>query len=149
MTYYTLCTYTCALCQGCPNSVLEGHCPTEFSSNCPQHTDWKFLVCLIRARLAGSRVFNLQDQVWAPLHYVLNHFVQEFKGLFCHSSSAPDCLSSLGAKGISDTVVAFISQNGLQIKHIMGISTDDASVIKHCSVFTLLKQTPLPFKYSI
>uniref|UniRef100_A0A673IIF3 Spondin domain-containing protein n=1 Tax=Sinocyclocheilus rhinocerous TaxID=307959 RepID=A0A673IIF3_9TELE len=24
--------------QGCPNSVLEGRCPAEFSSNLPQHT---------------------------------------------------------------------------------------------------------------
>ncbi len=23
---------------GCPKSVLEGHCPAEFSSNLPQHT---------------------------------------------------------------------------------------------------------------
>uniref|UniRef100_A0A671MZI3 Ankyrin repeat and SOCS box containing 1 n=1 Tax=Sinocyclocheilus anshuiensis TaxID=1608454 RepID=A0A671MZI3_9TELE len=26
------------LAQGCPNSVLEGRCPAEFSSNLPQHT---------------------------------------------------------------------------------------------------------------
>ncbi len=24
--------------QGCPNWVLEGRCPAEFSSNLPQHT---------------------------------------------------------------------------------------------------------------
>ncbi|KAI2652911.1 Sterile alpha motif domain-containing protein 12 [Labeo rohita] len=27
--------------QGCPNSVLEGRCPAEFSSNLPQHTCWE------------------------------------------------------------------------------------------------------------
>ncbi len=27
-----------SLKQGCPNSVLEGRCPAEFSSNLPQHT---------------------------------------------------------------------------------------------------------------
>ncbi len=52
-------------------------------------------------------------------------------------------LRDADAKGISDTVVAFISQNGLQIKNMMGIATDGASVMvgKHHSVFTLLKQT--------
>lgn len=51
-------------------------------------------------------------------------------------------LRDADAKGISDTVVAFISQNGLQIKNMMGIATDGASVMvgKHHSVFTLLKQ---------
>ncbi len=29
---------TNALDQGCPNSVLEGRCPAEFSSNLPKHT---------------------------------------------------------------------------------------------------------------
>ncbi len=30
-----------ALQQGCPNSVLEGRCPANFSSNLPQHTCWE------------------------------------------------------------------------------------------------------------
>ncbi len=39
------------------NSVLEGRCPAEFSSNLPQHTCMKFLY-LVRAWLAASGVFD-------------------------------------------------------------------------------------------
>lgn len=51
-------------------------------------------------------------------------------------------LTDADAKAISDTVVAFLSKNGLQIKNMMGIATDGASVMvgKKHSVFTLLKQ---------
>ncbi len=63
--------------QGCPNLVQEGRCPAEFSSNLPQPAG-KILVCLIRAWLAGSGLFNwcwrtkaLQDQIWAPLIYTI------------------------------------------------------------------------------
>lgn len=51
-------------------------------------------------------------------------------------------LTDADAKAISDTVVAFLSKNGLQIKNMMGIATDGASVMvgKNHSVFTLLKQ---------
>ncbi len=64
-----------------------------------------------------------------------NKFVSTYLGLVE--------LRDADAKGISDTVFAFISQNGLQIKNMMGIATDGASVMvgKHHSVFTLLKQT--------
>ncbi len=47
--------------QGCPNSVLDGWCPAEFSSNMSQHTCWdvsSYLECLVRAWLAGSGVLN-------------------------------------------------------------------------------------------
>ncbi len=51
--------------------VLQSLAPT-----CLNTPAWKFLVCLIRAWLAASGVFNrhcrtpaLQDRVWAPLIY--------------------------------------------------------------------------------
>ncbi len=50
-----------------------------------------------------------------------NKFVSTYLGLVE--------LRDADAKGISDTVVAFISQNGLQIKNMMGIATDGASVM--------------------
>ncbi len=40
---------------GCPNSVLEGRCPAEFSSNLPQNTCQKFSSML---RLTVSGVFD-------------------------------------------------------------------------------------------
>ncbi len=62
---------------GYPKSVLEGHCPAEFSSNLPQHTCLevssipnKILIGLFRC-LIGDGAEPLQDsgppeQDWAP-----------------------------------------------------------------------------------
>ncbi len=52
-------------------TVLQSLAPT-----CLNTPAWKFLVCLVRSRLAGSSVFNwgwsrtvaLQEQDWTPLH---------------------------------------------------------------------------------
>jgi len=41
--------------QGCPNLVLEGHCPAVFSSSLPQHT-CKFLVCLMTFKLIKTLI---------------------------------------------------------------------------------------------
>ncbi|KAE8280143.1 hypothetical protein D5F01_LYC22285 [Larimichthys crocea] len=63
-----------------------------------------------------------------------NKFVTTYLGLV-------DLLSA-DAQGISDAIVSFLSECGLDIKHMVGIATDDTSVMvgKHHSVFTLLKQ---------
>ncbi|KAE8293881.1 SCAN domain-containing protein 3 [Larimichthys crocea] len=63
-----------------------------------------------------------------------NKFVSTYLGLV-------DLLSA-DAQGISDAIVSFLSECGLDIKHMVGIATDGASVMvgKHHSVFTLLKQ---------
>ncbi len=63
--------------QGYPKSVLEGHCPAEFSSNLPQHTCLevssipnKILIgrfrCLIGDGAELCRTVALQEQDWAP-----------------------------------------------------------------------------------
>ncbi len=44
--------------QGCPNSVLEGQCPAEFSSNLSQHTCLEVSSMPNRTWLAASGVFN-------------------------------------------------------------------------------------------
>ncbi len=65
------------LLQGYPKSVLEGHCPAEFSSNLPQHTCLevssipnKILIGLFRCLIGDGaelcRTVALQEQDWAP-----------------------------------------------------------------------------------
>lgn len=51
-------------------------------------------------------------------------------------------LLKANANGISDAIVAFLGECGLDIKNMVGIATDGASVMvrKNHSVFTLLKQ---------
>ncbi|KAL0153997.1 hypothetical protein M9458_050699, partial [Cirrhinus mrigala] len=51
-------------------------------------------------------------------------------------------LLDCNANGISDAVVAFLREYGLDIKNLVGIATDGASVMvgKNHSVFTLLKE---------
>ncbi len=44
--------------QACPNSVLEGQCPAEFSSNLSQHTCLEVSSMPNRTWLAASGVFN-------------------------------------------------------------------------------------------
>ncbi len=44
--------------QGSPDSVLEGRCLADFSSNFPQQPAEKFLVYLARRWLAASGVFD-------------------------------------------------------------------------------------------
>ncbi len=63
-----------------------------------------------------------------------NKFVSTYLGLV-------DLLSG-DAQGISDAILLFLSECGLDIKHMVGIATDGASVMvgKNHSVFTLLKQ---------
>ncbi len=48
-----ICTQNFVLAQGCPNSVLEGRCPAEFSSN-PNQTHLKQLIKLLLGILEAS-----------------------------------------------------------------------------------------------
>ena len=63
-----------------------------------------------------------------------NRFVSTYLGLVN--------LLTADAQGISDAIVSFLSECGLDIKNMVGIATDGASVMvgKNHSVFTLLKQ---------
>ncbi len=47
--------------QGCPNLVLKGHCPAEFSSYMPQHT------CLEVSRMPSKSLMSWFRCVWLVL----------------------------------------------------------------------------------